>query len=207
MVLIIVVATALISILCFNNRQAFTRLALIPYKVFHNGQWDRVLTHGFVHGNWTHLLINMLVFFSFGVYVHEGILGSEAAAGGMNANIAFALLYFGGLIVASIYDLIRYRNDPRYASIGASGAVSAVVFTSIFYDPLGKVYFFGIVPIWGILFGILYIAYESWSAKQSRDGVNHHAHIFGALYGFIFPMLIGGPGKISVFLGGLGLNI
>lgn len=206
MVLIIVIATVLVSILCFNNARAFQRLSLMPYKVFRDRQWDRVLTHGFVHGSWAHLLINMLVFFSFGGYVFD-ICVAEAGAGGMGANASFALLYFGGLVVASIYDLVRYCNDPRYASIGASGAVSAVVFSSIFFDPLGKIYFFGIVPMWGILFGVLYLVYESWSARKGGDGVNHHAHIFGALYGFVFPMLVWGFDKISIFLDGLGLSM
>lgn len=205
MVLIIIAVTALVSIICFSRPALMQRLALIPYLVFKRGQWERVITHGFVHGDWMHLIINMLVFWSFGEYVLQMFTIAEAT-GGINAMLAFGLLYFGGLVAASVYDLIRRRNDPRFVSVGASGAVSAVIFTSIFFNPLGKIYFFGIVPIPGIIFGVLYIIYESWSARRTADHINHHAHIFGALYGFIFPMLIGGVSQFSIFLNGFGIR-
>ena len=87
-------------------------------------------------------------------------------------------------------DLVRRRNDPQYASIGASGAVSAVIFTSIFFNPWSKIYFFGILPIPGILFGILYVGYEQYMSRRPGDHINHNAHLFGALFGFVFPLLM-----------------
>lgn len=86
--------------------------------------------------------------------------------------------------------MARHRNDPRYVSIGASGAVSAVVFASIFFNPWSKIYFFGILPIPGILFGALYVGYEQYLSRRGGDNVNHNAHLWGALYGFVFPLLL-----------------
>ena len=92
--------------------------------------------------------------------------------------------------LAFVPDLVRRRNDPQYASIGASGAVSAVIFTSIFFNPWSKIYFFGILPIPGILFGILYVGYEQYMSRRPGDHINHNAHLFGALFGFVFPLLM-----------------
>ena len=107
-----------------------------------------------------------------------------------NGDAWYLLLYFGGMICASIYDLVRYRNNPAYASIGASGAVAAVVFTSIFFNPWGKLYLLGIIPIPGIIFGLLYIGYSSYMGRRQGERINHFAHLFGALYGFLFPLLM-----------------
>lgn len=112
---------------------------------------------------------------------------------------AYLALYFGGMIVASLYDLIKRRNDPYYVSIGASGAVSAVLFTSIFLDPWGKILFFAVLPVPGIVFGLLYLAYCQYMAKQTGDNINHNAHFYGAIYGLIFPMLLE-PSLLHLFL-------
>lgn len=181
---IIIAATLAISLACFNNGQLFDRLSLKPYRVIHAREWYRVITHGFVHADWMHLLVNMFTFWSFGQYIEQafGYLGFGQGA--------FLLLYFGGMIIASVSDLIRYRNASWYSSIGASGAVSAVLFTAIFLNPWDKILLFAVVPIPGILFGVLYLGYCQYMAKQSRDNINHNAHFYGAIYGFIFPILL-----------------
>ena len=202
MTYIIIAVTVLVSIACFNDRRLFAALALRPYEVWHRKQWWRLLTHGFVHGDWGHLLVNMIVFWSFGMAT-ENILKTQQVAGVISEwHTTYALLYFGGMAVASVYDVIKRRDDPNYTSIGASGAVSAVVFATIFFSPLSKIYLFGLIPIPGILFGILYLLYESYAGRRSGDGINHYAHIFGAVYGFIFPLLMS-PSLIHVFLNGL----
>ena len=103
------------------------------------------------------------------------------------------------MIVTSLYQLIKRRNDPYYVSIGASGAVSAVLFTSIFLDPWGKILFFAVLPVPGIVFGLLYLAYCQYMAKQTGDNINHNAHFYGAIYGLIFPMLLE-PSLLHLFL-------
>ena len=103
---------------------------------------------------------------------------------------AFLLLYFGGIVVASASDVIRYRNAAWYTSIGASGAVSAVLFTAIFLNPWDKILLFAVIPIPGILFGLLYLAYCQYMARQGSDNINHNAHFYGAIYGFLFPIVL-----------------
>jgi len=201
MTYIIIAVTAVVSILILQtNREKFiARFGMRPYEVMHRHQWWRIITHGFVHSDYIHLIVNMITLFSFGRYIEHifrmplatGIAGSGAAA--------FLLLYFGGMIVASLYDLIRHRNNMYYNTIGASGAVSAVIFASVFFAPWNMIYFFGIIPMPGLLFGALYLYYEWYSARNRRDGINHFAHIFGALYGFVFPLLLN-PSLWQIFI-------
>ncbi|MDR0511116.1 MAG: rhomboid family intramembrane serine protease [Rikenellaceae bacterium] len=172
------------------------RLAMSPWRVVHGREWHRVLTHGFVHADLTHLLVNMFTFWSFGVHVEQLLrqLGYLSAT--------FLALYFGGMAAASVYDLVARRNNPHYNSIGASGAVSAVLFASIFFGPWDKVLLFAAIPMPGIVFGVAYLLYEWWSARRQGDGVNHLAHICGAIFGFAFPLILN-PGMIRIFLSGL----
>lgn len=202
MTTLIIFLTVIISVLCFNNPRLFDKLDLRPYDVVHRRQWYRIVTHGFVHADWMHLIVNMLVFWSFASYVLQLFAAQHQAGMSMDANLKFVLLYFGGMVAASIYDVVKRRDDPRYASVGASGAVSAVVFTSIFYSPLSKILLMGIIPLYAILFGVLYVGFEVYSARRGGDNVNHNAHLFGAAYGFIFPMLTGGFSEIKFFING-----
>lgn len=190
---IILAVTIVISAICFNNRQLFNQLALTPYLVVHSRQWYRIISHGFVHGDWTHLFVNMFTFWSFGEFIEKTFQDLNFGKG------AFLFLYFGGMIIASIPDVIRYRNASWYSSIGASGAVSAVLFTSIFLNPWGKILFFAVVPIPGIVFGLIYLAYCQYMAKRGGDNINHNAHFYGAVFGFIFPLLLE-PRLFQVFL-------
>ena len=97
---------------------------------------------------------------------------------------------FFSLIISSIYSIFKYKNNVHYSALGASGAVMAVVFTSIFFDPWNKLYLFGIVAIPGILFGILYLAYSFYMSKKNVDNIGHDAHFIGAVFGFVYPILI-----------------
>lgn len=190
---IILVITIIISWICFSNPQIFKALSLYPYRCIHNHEWYRLLTHGFVHANWTHLFVNMFVLWSFGNNV-EAIFNHIGFGKGL-----FLVLYFGGIIVSSIVDIIRYRNNSHYDSIGASGAVSAVIFSSIFFNPWSNILFFAIIPIPGIIFGIIYLVYCQYMARQAKDNVNHNAHFYGAIYGFLFPIIIR-PQLIELFI-------
>lgn len=190
---LIIGITVLLSYLCFNNRELFMKLAFIPYRTVKNNEWYRLVTHGFIHADSTHLLVNMFTFWSFGTYMERTFAYMGFGVGG------YLALYFGGMIVASLYDLVKRRRDPYYVSIGASGAVSAILFTSIFLDPWGKILLFAVIPIPGIVFGVLYLAYCQYMAKQSGDRINHNAHFYGAVYGFLFPMLLE-PSLFQLFL-------
>ncbi len=190
---ILIAITAIVSYLSFNNSQLFNKLAFIPYRVIRSKEWYRLVTHGFVHADLTHLFVNMFTFWSFGTYMEATFKYVGFGTGG------YLALYFGGMIIASVYDLIKRRNNPHYISIGASGAVSAVLFTSIFFNPWGKILFFAILPIPGIIFGFIYLAYCQYMAKQGGDNINHNAHFYGAVYGFVFPLLLE-PSLIHTFL-------
>jgi membrane associated rhomboid family serine protease len=194
---IIIGVTVLVSYLCFNNADLFRKLAFVPYRTIRNHEWYRLVTHGFVHADTMHLFVNMFTFWSFGTYMED--VYQHVGFG----KIGFIGLYFGGMIAASVYDLIKRRNDPYYMSIGASGAVSAVLFSSIFFDPWGKILLFAVIPVPGIVFGFLYLAYCQYMAKQAGDAINHNAHFYGALYGFLFPVLLH-PASIEVFLSHFG---
>lgn len=188
----IIAITVVVSFLCFNNRQLFEKLALNPYRVVHAHEWYRVITHGFVHADGTHLFVNMFTYWSFGTYIEKVFEVADWGTG------YYLLLYFGAMVIASVPDLIRYRNASWYRSIGASGAVSAILFTSIFLNPWDKILLFAVIPVPGILFGVVYLIYCQYMAKRGGDNINHNAHFYGAVYGFIFPLFMN-PGLFSVF--------
>lgn len=181
---IIIAVTVAVSFACFNNGQLFDKLSLKPYRVVYAREWYRVISHGFVHADWVHLFVNMFTFWSFGQYIESAFqyLGF--------GQWAFLVLYFGAMIVASVSDLIRFRNAAWYTSIGASGAVSAVLFTAILLNPWDKILLFAVIPIPGILFGVLYLAYCQYMARQGGDNINHNAHFYGAVFGLVFPILL-----------------
>ncbi len=188
--LLIVASTALISIVCFQRPDLFNKLDFAPYRVAHKKEYYRFLSHVFVHADWLHLIINMLVFFSFGRVVESKFNNPQASGIGSGGGFLYILLYFGGAIVASVSTFFKHKDNPNYASVGASGAVSAILFTSILFGPLEKVYFYGVLPVPGIIFGFLYLAYASYMGRSGRDNINHEAHFWGAVFGFIFPLLL-----------------
>lgn len=190
---VIIAVTVVVSLMCFNNQRLFDKLALTPYRVVKGNEWYRVITHGFVHADTMHLFVNMFTFWSFGEYIERWMKAGGFGTGG------FLLLYFGGMIVASLSDLIRQRNNPYYSSIGASGAVSAVLFTAIFLNPWGKILLFAVLPVPGIVFGVLYLIYCQYMGRRGGDNINHSAHFYGAVFGFIFPVLLE-PRLFQVFL-------
>ena len=204
MTVIIIFITLAVSVVVLQTDRdgLIARLGLRPYDVVQKRQWWRVVTHGFVHADYVHLAVNMITFFSFGRAIEQIFQSLEAAGAIGNHTTAFLLLYFGGMVAASVYDLMRYRRNPNYNSIGASGAVAAVIFASIFFAPWHSILFFGVLPIPGLLFGALYLYYEWYSARTRRDGINHFAHIFGALYGLVFPLLLN-PALWHNFVSGL----
>lgn len=194
---LIIIITAIVSFVCFKNRSLFYRLSLNPYDMIKKNQWYRFITHGFVHADLTHLLVNMFVFWSFGTAV-ERIFSVIEGFGGWT----FLFFYLGALVVSSIPDVIKHKRDYMYNSIGASGAVAAVLFASIFFNPWGMIYLFAIIPIPSIIFGIAYVAYEQYMAKRSGDNINHHAHLWGALYGILF-LVVMRPSLIAHFIDAL----
>jgi len=202
MTILIVVITSIISIIAFNSREIFDKLQLNSYEVYHRKQWYRVISHGFLHADWVHLFVNMFVLFSFGKSVENTFNQLQDIEIIKSPVLAFVLLYFGSMIFATVTTIAKHKDNHYYNSVGASGAVSAIVFTSIFFQPLANLYFYAVIPIPGIVFGVLYLGYSHYMSRKGKDNINHDAHFIGAVFGFLFPLLLD-PKLIHVFLGQL----
>ena len=195
MTILLIAITALFSILAFKQPDLTYRFQFNPYQILKRKQYARWVLHGFLHANWTHLIINMLVLYSFGLALEnhfQQFFGNRAIP-------YFLLLYFGAILVSPIYSLYKNRSNYHYNAVGASGAVSAVIFAAIFFDPWNKIYFFGLVPVPGIVFAALYLIYSFVMSKRSSDNIAHDTHFFGAVFGFIFPLLLE-PSLFSFFI-------
>ncbi len=204
MTILIVLITVGISMLAFSNREIMDKLQFTPYRTVHNKEWHRLITHGFVHADYMHLFINMFVLYSFGSAVESIFKGLQYSGIIQSWTLHFSALYFGGIVIASLTTLKKHKDNFYYHSVGASGAVSAIVFTFIFFDPLQKLLFMFIIPIPAIVFGVLYLAYTHYMSKKGGDYINHDAHFIGSVFGFIYPLLIN-PKLFFVFLERLGL--
>lgn len=197
--LIIVIITVLTSVAAMRRTELFSRFDLSPARIVHNREYYRIFTHAFLHTNYVHLGINMLVLYSFGRYIEQIFAELEAHGVIFSGPFFYLLLYISSMALASIPTIIRYKNDYGYSAVGASGAVSAVVFSYIFFAPLEKIYFYMVLPIPGILFGILFLVYSSYMGRRKSDNINHSAHFWGAVVGFVFPILLE-PSLFMVFL-------
>jgi membrane associated rhomboid family serine protease len=183
--LIIVIVTALSSIAAFNNEKLKNDLIFYPPAI-NQGQVYRFITHGFIHADITHLAFNMIALYSFGEVVEQ--IYSVPWIFGSLGKIVYLVLYFSALIIASVPDYFKHRNNFYYRSLGASGAVSAVIFSSILFNPNGGIGFIFLpgINIPGYIFGALYIIISTILARKGSDNIGHGAHITGAIYGLIF---------------------
>ena len=193
--IIIIVATAIVSIMAFNNYQLFDKLKFNAYQIKHNKETWRFFSYVLVHGGWMHLIINMFVLWSFGDIVEHYF----KATNGLKGELYFVLLYIAGTIFSTLVDFYQNKDNYYYNAVGASGAVSAVVFASILIFPGGSIFIFPIpIPIPSWLFGILYLIYSAYMAKKGIDNVGHSAHFWGAVVGIVFMMIVA-PGTLSSF--------
>ncbi len=163
----------------YSNPKIVERNLFRPYWIARKKQYDTFITSGFVHADLMHLLFNMMTFFFF-AFPLETWIGS----------VKFTLLYFIGLVASHIGTYRKHKNNPEYASLGASGAISAVLFASIVYNPYQTLYIIPIpFPIPAPLFAVAYLAYSWWASKNPHGRINHDAHFGGALAGLAFVAL------------------
>ncbi len=186
MTTIFLVITILVSLLAFQNHALYSRLIFNPYLINTNKQWYRFFSSGFIHADGIHLAINMLVLYSFGGIVEY----FYSDAFGERGSFYFVILYLSSLMMSIIPTYNNHKLNPSYNGLGASGAVSAVVFSFILFDPLKTLSLYYIINLPGIVFGILYLAYCYYMGKKGGDNVNHSAHMWGAIYGFGYTVLL-----------------
>ena len=192
---VLLVLTFGISYAAFNNRTLFDNLKHYPIAEKQNKEWYRFITSGFVHGSWVHLLINLFVLWQFGELA-ERLYKREL--GDLMGSLMYTLMYILALIAADIPSYLKHQNNPRYSAIGASGAVSAVVFVNMLFFPWEYILLYLVIPIPYILAGVAYIAYSSWASKNRNDNIGHDAHMYGALFGVTFTILVI-PKVLSIF--------
>lgn len=164
----------------------------MPYRTVRSNTWYELITSGFLHGGFAHLAFNMITLFFFGPILEQAI-----------GQVYFVILYFTGLIASSIPSLIKHKDNPSFATIGASGAVESVLFAFIIIYPFEKLYLLFIpIGIPAIIFGFLFIWYSIWASKKEGK-INHEAHIAGAAWGLIY-MFVFVPNTIDHFLTAIG---
>lgn len=182
---LLIAINIIISFIGFSNRDFMRKLIMWPYGVKREKQYYRMVSSGFLHADYIHLFFNMFTLYFFGSNL-EIIFGQYQLGG----STAYLVLYFLGLIVSDIPSYLKHRNDPGYQSLGASGAVSAVVFAVILFNPWGAIYIYGAIKISAAVYAVLYIIYCIYMGRQSHDNVNHDAHLWGAVFGLAFAILL-----------------
>ena len=201
--LLIIIITCVISYICFENRALFDKLKHHPVSEANQGEWYRMITSGFLHGDYFHLGINMYVLYGFGSYVESAYLHQYGDAMG---RFIYLLLYLVMIVLADIPSFIKHKNNYGYSAIGASGAVSGVLFIFILLAPWSQLELYFFIPIPAIVFGVLYLLYSSWASKNAKDNIGHDAHFYGAVAGMVLssillPFILGN--FIQQFISGL----
>lgn len=193
--IVLIAITVLFSLSAWNNPQRMARWIMNPYQVNRNREYYRFITSGLIHNDYIHLIFNMIALYYFGTAIEQIF----TYLFGLTGYAYYLSLYFLGMVVADIPTYLKYRNFAGYNSLGASGAVSAVVFSSILFNPTARIYVYFAIGIPGFIFGILYLLYSFYESKRNADNVNHDAHLYGALFGVIFSIAISPPVIVSFF--------
>ncbi len=173
-----------ISLIAFSREKLFHFLALEPYKMIRTHQYHAIITSGLVHANLSHLGLNMLTLYFFGPGLEQLTV---AATGGRGA---FLLIYLVSLIVGNLYPFFKYRNRPEYVAIGASGAISGIVFSYVLARPMDTFYVFFAIPMPAFLFALLYTGYSIYAMRKVDDNIGHEAHLAGALGGMLATLVV-----------------
>ena len=192
---VIIAITTLLSIRAFQSSTLLASLIMNPYLTDQKQQYYRFITSGFIHKDYTHLLWNMISFYFFGTAIEQEFSLLFGSAG----QFYFVALYLLAIVVSDIPTYLKHRTNPAYNSLGASGGVSAVIFAYIIFEPLSEICLYFAICMPGFILGALYILFSWYQGKKANDNINHDAHLYGALFGLIFCIIMA-PGSIPHFL-------
>lgn len=194
---LLLVVTIAISVKAFSDNEFKWKLMYNPYNVIHNKEWYRSFTHAFIHADWLHLGFNMYVLYMFGVemadnrYMHLSLEPALIESYGNKGYLYFGCLYLGGILFSTLLSLRNHKDNMHYNSLGASGAVMAVVFGYIIMNPeaqLGLLFIPVRVPAY--IFGPLLLVVEYYLGKRGGTGIAHDAHFLGAIFGVLFMIIV-----------------
>jgi membrane associated rhomboid family serine protease len=177
-ILVIIIANVLFSMKGFDDYSFLDKYKFQVGRVL-GKEKIRMLTSGFLHVDWMHLGFNMYALYVFGDFV-SAILGP----------ISFLIIYFGSLLAGSLYTLHYHKNEPYYSAVGASGAVSGIVYSSILLFPDMQLLLFFAIPIPGYVFGVGYLLYSIYGMKKQVGNIGHAAHLGGTIGGFALTLLL-----------------
>lgn len=186
--LVITILTALVSLLGFNSRKLIDDLIFHGPSISQRNQYYRFITCGFIHADIMHLAFNMLAFYSFAGILEKHLFASPDIFGD-DAKYYFIMLYLGGLIASGLPDYFKHKDDHLFRSLGASGAVSGIIFACIILYPALPISFFFLPGIPGWIFGILYLLISAYLNRQGGGHINHGAHFWGAIFGAVFTII------------------
>jgi membrane associated rhomboid family serine protease len=186
----IIIVTCVVSFMCFSNESLFRQLAFYPYEINRSvGLSFKFISHGFVHADIGHLFFNMLTLYFFGSIIEKSIM----------SQTEFLFFYLGTMALASAIPYQKHKDNPEYISCGASGAVSAILFVMVFYEPWSTIYLHFFIPIYYLLFAVGYLAYSWYMDRQNSGRIAHDVHLYGALFGIAY-ILILHPESLTIFL-------
>ena len=183
--LILIAVNVIFSVIGFSSPAFMSKTILTPYVVKRDNEYYRLITSGFLHADFMHLFFNMFTLFFFGT-----ALEYYFSKYGLGGNIAYLALYFLSLIASDITSYLKHKDDYNYHSLGASGAVSAVVFACILFGPWNEIKLYGAISLSFLVYAVLFILYCVNMGKRSGDNVNHDAHLWGSIFGLIFTVLL-----------------
>ena len=179
LLIVIIISNVLVSVKGFSDNYFFNRYKFQILSI-NKGEKFRMLTSGFLHADWLHLIFNMYALYLFGkIVIIEG------------GNINFLLIYFGSLLTGSLYTMYVHKNEPYYSAVGASGAVMGIIYAAILYYPEMTLFIFPLpIPIKGYVFGILYLLFSIYGMKKQLGNIGHAAHIGGTMGGYVLTLVL-----------------
>ena len=184
--IVIIILNVLISWQAFQNHDLLQKLKQWPFAEKKNSEYYRILSGTFVHGDWMHLAFNMYALYSFGTILEYQF---QEVFGQLNGRVFYVVLYLVSGILANLMTYFHKNDNPQFASVGASGSVSGIMFSFIIFYPWVQLLLFYVIPIPGVIAAVLYLIYSTYSARKGGGIIDHTAHLWGAVTGFALTIL------------------